>query len=1201
MQPADVRPNADAPNRICFDSIFDPTQIHYAPTTYRYTDPYGTVYIMGADGTLKSIQDRNNNTLTFTANGITALTGGRDVVFVRDGQGRITEVEGPNEHEVPNSRKYFTFYSYDTATGDLLEADRPNTSVFLLADRYGYDGAHRLTSATDPDGHPVRTSTYDPAGRLATDKDGDNNVTTYAYDVPGHTTTTTYPDNGVTVQTFDSNGMLLSLVDQLGHKTSYEYDANRNQTKRTNALNEVTTYTYDANGNRTSAKNVALNETTTTIYNAFSEPLTTTNPIGNTTTIDYDATGLPTTFKDSMGPLATFTSTEHGLPSTITDADGHIVFLGYDASGDLTQRTDRLGRVTGYAYTGSGQKDTVTDPRGGVTSYYYDYDLRNTGTTNAEDIGHWVNFTLAGNVESTETVKVELGTRIEGDRPESFTYDAANRLTTIFHGDDASQILQTWDFRGNLLTRTDELLRVTQYHYDLAGRLKRTDYPNGDFTKQSYDALGRLETKTDERNNTVTYGYEAGCDCSDRLTSIKDALNRTTSFTYDGMSRKTSMTDANNHPTIYKYDLRGHLTETDYVDGTSTIDTYDELGRRTASKDQMEKTTQYGYDAEGQLTSVTDPLEHVTQYAYDPNGNLTSVTDANNHVTTYGYDRANRKTSRTLPLGMTETFGYDVSGNVTSHTDFRGKTATYGFDQRYPTGRPTSKVPDPSLGEPTVSYTYYTNGPRHTMTDASGLTTYTYEELRDLLHTKATPEGTLTYTYDASGNVASIDSSNTNGTSVGYVWDAANQLSTVTDNRLGGMTTAAYTATGRPFTLSQPNGVGLTYGYDSLDRVTSMAWKKGTSPAFASFGYGYNPRGQRTSSTEVTGRDAAYGYDDASRLTSETITGDPSGPSGNGALTYAIDAAGNRSSRASALAALPPQSFSYDANDELTNDGYDLNGNTTSSGGHTYGYDFENRLVAKDAGVVTLVYDGDGNRVAKTVGAVTTKYLVDELNPTGYLQVMDEVSGGAVQVRYTFGNVLVSQTRSPSGAPATSFYGYDAHGNIAFLTDASGAETDTYNYDAWGNLVGGSGTTPNKRLYAGEELDPDIGLINLRARYYKAATGRFLTIDPMSGNIVQPATLNRYLFAYADPTGLSDPTGRAAAVEAGDLLFAGAGVALIVLGHTTGDHRFDQVGECATVANFVALAYTALGGPVSVAVGSLYFLSACLAAGVASS
>jgi len=44
--------------------------------------------------------------------------------------------------------------------------------------------------------------------------------------------------------------------------------------------------------------------------------------------------------------------------------------------------------------------------------------------------------------------------------------------------------------------------------------------------------------------------------------------------------------------------------------------------------------------------------------------------------------------------------------------------------------------------------------------------------------------------------------------------------------------------------------------------------------------------------------------------------------------------------------------------------------------------------------LVTLLYDGDGNRVAKTVGSVTTRYLVDDLNPTGYPQVVDELVGG---------------------------------------------------------------------------------------------------------------------------------------------------------------------------------------------------------------
>jgi hypothetical protein len=93
----------------------------------------------------------------------------------------------------------------------------------------------------------------------------------------------------------------------------------------------------------------------------------------------------------------------------------------------------------------------------------------------------------------------------------------------------------------------------------------------------------------------------------------------------------------------------------------------------------------------------------------------------------------------------------------------------------------------------------------------------------------------------------------------------------------------------------------------------------------------------------------------ATRLTSETITGDPSGVAGDGALTYSIDPVGNRLTRASTLAALGVQSFGYDANDELTTDSYDANGNTTSSGGHTFAYDFENRLVSKDGGATTTM------------------------------------------------------------------------------------------------------------------------------------------------------------------------------------------------------------------------------------------------------
>ena len=153
----------------------------------------------------------------------------------------------------------------------------------------------------------------------------------------------------------------------------------------------------------------------------------------------------------------------------------------------------------------------------------------------------------------------------------------------------------------------------------------------------------------------------------------------------------------------------------------------------------------------------------------------------------------------------------------------------------------------------------------------------------------------------------------------------------------------------------------------------------------------------------------SYAYDDLYRLTGETIAADPNGI--NGAIGYSYDPVGNRLERTSTVAPVPPATYGYDANDRLLSDTYDANGNTTGSDGHTYAYDFENRLVSYDGGAVTMVYDGDGNRVAKTVGGVTTNYLVDDRNLTGYAQVLEEIVGGAVQRKYTYGLDLISQNR----------------------------------------------------------------------------------------------------------------------------------------------------------------------------------------------
>ena len=62
-----------------------------------------------------------------------------------------------------------------------------------------------------------------------------------------------------------------------------------------------------------------------------------------------------------------------------------------------------------------------------------------------------------------------------------------------------------------------------------------------------------------------------------------------------------------------------------------------------------------------------------------------------------------------------------------------------------------------------------------------------------------------------------------------------------------------------------------------------------------------------------------------------------------------------------------------------------------------------------NGGAVQMLYDGDGNRVAKSANGVLTRYLVDELNPTGYAQVVDELTSGAVTRTYTYGLQRISE------------------------------------------------------------------------------------------------------------------------------------------------------------------------------------------------
>jgi len=291
--------------------------------------------------------------------------------------------------------------------------------------------------------------------------------------------------------------------------------------------------------------------------------------------------------------------------------------------------------------------------------------------------------------------------------------------------------------------------------------------------------------------------------------------------------------------------------------------------------------------------------------------------------------------------------------------------------------------------------------------------------------------------------------------------------------------------------------------------------------SLASYSYSLAPAGNGTAVTELGGRTVNYTYDDLYRLTSESIANDSHGI--NGSASYSYDPVGNRLNRSSSIAPVSSQSFIYDANDRLTSDNYDNNGNTKAANNNSYAYDFENHLSSLNNGAVTYIYDGDGNRVAKTVAGVTTNYLVDTNNLTGYPQVVEELQGGSVVKSFTYGRERISQ-RIVGGS--LSFYQYDGHGSVRQLTSATAAITDAYDYDAFGNLLYRSGTTPNDYLYSGEQFDANIGFYYLRARYMNPEAGRFLSMDLYEGNAADPVTLHKYLYADVDPVDRIDPTGK---------------------------------------------------------------------------
>ncbi|MHB8575135.1 MAG: colicin E5-related ribonuclease, partial [Dehalococcoidia bacterium] len=161
----------------------------------------------------------------------------------------------------------------------------------------------------------------------------------------------------------------------------------------------------------------------------------------------------------------------------------------------------------------------------------------------------------------------------------------------------------------------------------------------------------------------------------------------------------------------------------------------------------------------------------------------------------------------------------------------------------------------------------------------------------------------------------------------------------------------------------------------------------------------------------------------------------------------------------------------------------------------------------------TVTYNGDGLRTSRGSGGTTTTFVWDIAG--GLPRLLDDGT------QYVLGIGLVAHVT----ASGTFYFLTDGLGSTMAEVDSSGTVVQSYTYDAFGAVKSSTGAQSTEFQFAGQQTDPS-GLQYLRARYYDASTGRFLSRDPWAAAVADPALQHPYVYADNGPTANVDPSGR---------------------------------------------------------------------------
>ncbi len=1074
---------------------------------------------------------------------------------------------------------------------------------------YYYDERGNVTLKIDPLGAQTSYSYYPDTDRVKFEVDHYGNVKSFAYD----------PRGNVIAETLGASTSEDPANPSTGYTTRTSYNDRSAPTQMTDPDGRVQTFNYDPATN---------NLLTHTIGAGGASPAT--------TSYTYYSDGTLHTVTDALGTVTTHTYNNSYSSAAYPGAVKEVVATV--TAGSTVWRTTRT--LHDAQENQVAQIVTRTLPDGSVedviTRFVYDRENRLAATIHPDGRVSETRYTSFGQ-EAKSILWQSVADYQSADdaraRTTSYGYDSrGNRVSTTYP--DGSSETMHFDAENRKAWSEDQRGFRTTFEYDDAGRLRFTIFPDATSSdgtdnpraETRNDLIGRVTHQIDEAGSVTEFTYENNCGCAMRRREMIQhvgSMELVTTYEYDRAGNVRFVTDPRGNVTETRYDDHGRATRvihpaTDEHPATQTETRYDALGRRVAALDQEGKITRYRYDPLGRLIEVrqyldpskaasdaeftldvTDASVVSTRYSYDELGNQRTQTDALGRVTTYWTDGMGRRTKRILPKdageasALEETLRYDTWGNLWQRTDFAGYTTTFSYDEL---NRLTSKSADPahpsrvfSHAIARIDYDYDPNGARTAAQtyDASGTLLYSEATPRDergRIDYKDTDAGQLDYSYHANGLLKDVVSSNDGGVNVGYRYDGANRLEHVDDTSTGlpvRTTSYTYNANGSLQSVTYPNAVVHTYGYDALNRLRMLNISSGAT-ALHAYDYKLRASGHRRQVVEGA-RTITYTYDALYRLTDESRVGDGNG--NNGAIGYTLDKVGNRSARLSSVAGIPNQTNTFNARDWLDGDTYTANGSTQIGGtalGEPLGtdaYDFEERLIVRtkaDGSTINLSYDADGIRIAKTLLDASaqptsiTSWLVDTNNLTGYAQVFEErvttASGETLRV-YTYGSDLISQAVALNdGASTLHYFVYDGHGSVRELSNHAGEITDRYDYDAFGNLIFGSGATDNAYQYCGEQYDFDLELYFLRARYFTSNGGRFWSLDSYEGANTDPASLHKYAYAAASPVMFVDPSGHMSLVETSVAAQIHANNQRIAVPNAIQRYRHARKGLCAIAA-----------------------------------